>query len=415
MLALRSGDQAPLPTAGETVATGPWQSKRSGAAPGNAAIRPRDRAHCTLDIGNALLYAYPAMVTFTCSWDRSRPGSDGEPLDLGGQRQRAVLARLLVAGGRAVPVSTLIDELWPGEPAGPGAVDHPGVRLPAAPRARTRPRAARGGRRAGLGLPRVRPARAAEQVDSWQFEQPGQDRRGPGREVWAAMERRSRCGAGPRSPSSPSCTGPRPRRPGWTELRLLAVERRADAAPGAGPGRPRWWPTWRRTRRASAAGGGLAAAGPRALPDRPAGRRARRAAPGPRPRWRDELGLDLRPRAAPPGERHAGPAGTWSRPIPPPAAEPPARPSRPGEPDAARPALRVLVADDQALVRAGLQVVLSAEPGLEPAGEVANGEQAIAAVRYRPARRGAARHPDAATWTAWPRRAGSWPTRTRRK
>ncbi|WP_352244410.1 BTAD domain-containing putative transcriptional regulator [Microtetraspora sp. NBRC 13810] len=38
------------------------------------------------------------------------------PLDLGGQRQRAVLARLLVAGGRAVPVNTLIDELWPGEP-----------------------------------------------------------------------------------------------------------------------------------------------------------------------------------------------------------------------------------------------------------------------------------------------------------
>jgi DNA-binding NarL/FixJ family response regulator len=43
--------------------------------------------------------------------------------------------------------------------------------------------------------------------------------------------------------------------------------------------------------------------------------------------------------------------------------------------------LRVLVADDQALVRAGLKVVLSAEAGLEPVGEAANGEEAIAAVR----------------------------------
>ncbi|MEO3783156.1 BTAD domain-containing putative transcriptional regulator [Actinocorallia sp. B10E7] len=35
--------------------------------------------------------------------------------DLGGRRQRAVLARLVAAGGRMVPVDLLIDDLWPGE------------------------------------------------------------------------------------------------------------------------------------------------------------------------------------------------------------------------------------------------------------------------------------------------------------
>ncbi|MDR8413945.1 response regulator transcription factor [Nonomuraea sp. 3-1Str] len=43
--------------------------------------------------------------------------------------------------------------------------------------------------------------------------------------------------------------------------------------------------------------------------------------------------------------------------------------------------MRVLVADDQALVRAGLRTVLSDEAGLEPAGEAADGEEAIALAR----------------------------------
>ncbi|WP_458688726.1 BTAD domain-containing putative transcriptional regulator [Nocardia tengchongensis] len=42
-------------------------------------------------------------------------GERGE-LDLGGPRQRGVLARLLVAGGEVVPVDRLIDDLWRGEP-----------------------------------------------------------------------------------------------------------------------------------------------------------------------------------------------------------------------------------------------------------------------------------------------------------
>jgi DNA-binding SARP family transcriptional activator len=41
---------------------------------------------------------------------------DGRPVDLGGPRQRAVFALLLVAGGDVVSVDRLIDDLWRGEP-----------------------------------------------------------------------------------------------------------------------------------------------------------------------------------------------------------------------------------------------------------------------------------------------------------
>jgi DNA-binding SARP family transcriptional activator len=41
---------------------------------------------------------------------------DGRPVDLGGPRQRAVLALLLAARGDVVPVDRLIDDLWRGEP-----------------------------------------------------------------------------------------------------------------------------------------------------------------------------------------------------------------------------------------------------------------------------------------------------------
>ncbi|XVQ13424.1 BTAD domain-containing putative transcriptional regulator [Spirillospora sp. CA-255316] len=40
---------------------------------------------------------------------------DGAPADLGGPRQRSVLARLVVARGRMVPADGLVADLWPGE------------------------------------------------------------------------------------------------------------------------------------------------------------------------------------------------------------------------------------------------------------------------------------------------------------
>src|SRR6478609_12171176 len=43
-------------------------------------------------------------------------GPTGEPVELGGPRQRAVLLRLLVAGGHVVPAERIVDDLWRGEP-----------------------------------------------------------------------------------------------------------------------------------------------------------------------------------------------------------------------------------------------------------------------------------------------------------
>ena len=42
---------------------------------------------------------------------------------------------------------------------------------------------------------------------------------------------------------------------------------------------------------------------------------------------------------------------------------------------------RVLIADDQSLVRAGFRLILESQPDLEVAGEAADGEEAVAAVR----------------------------------
>ncbi|RFU38960.1 winged helix family transcriptional regulator, partial [Actinomadura logoneensis] len=42
----------------------------------------------------------------------------GRPVEVRGARPRAVLARLLVAAGRMVPASVLVDDLWDDPPAG---------------------------------------------------------------------------------------------------------------------------------------------------------------------------------------------------------------------------------------------------------------------------------------------------------
>jgi len=47
---------------------------------------------------------------------RTDGGSAGDELVLGGLRQRAVLARLVVAAGEIVPVDRMVDDLWDGEP-----------------------------------------------------------------------------------------------------------------------------------------------------------------------------------------------------------------------------------------------------------------------------------------------------------
>ncbi len=52
----------------------------------------------------------------------ARRSDGGDALPLGGLRQRAVLARLAVAGGDTVPVERMVDDLWDGEPP-PSAVN----------------------------------------------------------------------------------------------------------------------------------------------------------------------------------------------------------------------------------------------------------------------------------------------------
>jgi DNA-binding SARP family transcriptional activator len=52
----------------------------------------------------------------------ARRSDGGAELPLGGLRQRAVLARLAVAGGDTVPVDRMVDDLWDGEPP-PSAVN----------------------------------------------------------------------------------------------------------------------------------------------------------------------------------------------------------------------------------------------------------------------------------------------------
>ncbi|GGP14858.1 hypothetical protein GCM10012278_72290 [Nonomuraea glycinis] len=320
----------------------------------------------------------PTMLTFT-ALGPFQAWTDGDPLDLGGQRQRAVLARLLVAGGHAVPVSTLIDELWPGNPPAQALSTIQGY----VSRLRRALEPDRAPREEATVLVSASPGYALralpEQVDSWWFQSLVKTD-GPAPEVWAAMESALALWRGPALAEFAELHWAATEAARLEELRLIAVERRADAGLAMGratavvadleahaAGHPLREEAWRllalalyRTGRQGDALGAL--------------RRARTA-------WRDELGLDLTDAL-----RRLESDMLAQRVPEPPAlprpAEPGAAPPRPGEPDApaGRP-LRVLVADDQALVRAGLQVVLSAEPGLEPAGEVANGEEAIAAVR----------------------------------
>ncbi|WP_246609076.1 BTAD domain-containing putative transcriptional regulator [Nonomuraea rhizosphaerae] len=354
--------------------------------------------------------------------------SGSVPLDLGGQRQRAVLARLLVAGGRAVPVSTLIDELWPAGPPAQALSTIQGY----VSRLRRALEPGRAPREEASVLVSATPGyalRAANaQVDTWRFEDLVKAEGGSA-EVWAAMDSALGLWRGPALAEFADLPWAATEAGRLEELRLVAVERRADA--GLALGRPAALvpdlethasahplreEAWRLLAlalyRTGRQGDALAAL-----------RRARAV-------WRDELGLDLSaglrrlegdmlaqrldepeppapPRPATSRPATAGPATSQPAASRPAASRPatsgPPRPSRPaGQPtpppgasapeapaseapggaaSGEHPTLRVLVADDQALVRAGLRIVLGTEPGFELAGEAADGEQAIAAVR----------------------------------
>ncbi|MEV4297550.1 BTAD domain-containing putative transcriptional regulator [Microbispora rosea] len=311
--------------------------------------------------------------------------SDGETLDLGGQRQQAVLARLLVAGGRAVPVSMLIDELWPGEPPAQALSTIQGYvsRLRRALEPNRAPREEAG---VLVSAPPGYALRAdVENVDSWHFEHlVKSDHEGPAVTL-QRMETALALWRGPALAGFQELAWAQTEATRLDELRLLAVERRADAALRLGrtgpmipdleahaSAHPLREEAWRLLAlalyRAGRQGDALGAL-----------RRAREA-------LRDELGLDLGSTLQRLEQDILVQAEHLDAPGP-------AVDALPGGPSAVSApagtagaasgvaALRVLVADDQALVRTGLKVILDSEPGLDLVGEAENGEQAIALVQ----------------------------------
>ena len=144
--------------------------------------------------------------------------SGAPPLDLGGRRQRAVLAVLLLARGEVVPAERLAESRLGRRAARPtpraplqSYVSHLRRRLQPAARPATRSAViVSEGRGYAVRLP-------PDAVDAWRFEQL-LDRAGDARRPAAGSEparaRRSRCGAGRRWPSTPTSRGRRPRSPG---------------------------------------------------------------------------------------------------------------------------------------------------------------------------------------------------------
>ncbi|MGI5490878.1 BTAD domain-containing putative transcriptional regulator [Microtetraspora malaysiensis] len=303
--------------------------------------------------------------------------SDGQVLDLGGQRQQAVLARLVVAGGRAVPVGVLIDELWPGEPPGQALSTIQGYvsRLRRALEPHRAPR-----EQAGIlvSAPPGYALRAmVEQVDSWWFEElVKSDHDDDPARTLERMETALGLWRGPALAEFLDLPWAVAEGLRLEELRLLAIERRGDAAIRLGragalvpdleahastyPLREEAWrllalALYREGRQGDALG---------------ALRRAREA-------LRDELGLDLGPALQRLEQDIFSQAPHLDGPKPRGSGVPATGPASYAPPGA----IRVLIADDQALVRTGLKVVLDSEPGLEFVGAAENGEQAIALVQ----------------------------------
>ncbi|MFD0891188.1 BTAD domain-containing putative transcriptional regulator, partial [Streptosporangium algeriense] len=148
-------------------------------------------------------------------------------IDLGGQRQMAVLARLLVAGGRAVPVSMLIDELWPGEPPAQALSTVQGY-VSRLRRALEPGRAPREEAEVLVSAPPGYALRAdAQQVDAWRFEDAVKTEGDPAT-VWNRLGEALALWRGPALAEFSDLPWAMTEAGRLEELRLIAVERRAD-------------------------------------------------------------------------------------------------------------------------------------------------------------------------------------------
>ena len=104
-----------------------------------------------------------------CAFGRVRAYLDGEPVDLGGPRPRAVLGMLVAAGRRRVSTDRFLEELWSGEPppSATGALQAYVSRLRSAlepDRERRRPASVLVSSPPGYAL-----SRPDEAVDTWRF------------------------------------------------------------------------------------------------------------------------------------------------------------------------------------------------------------------------------------------------------
>jgi DNA-binding SARP family transcriptional activator/tetratricopeptide (TPR) repeat protein len=112
---------------------------------------------------------HPSGLTITVLGE-VRAARDGEPLELGGPRQRSVLALLVIARGDTVPADRLIHDLW-GEDAAPSAA---GALQAFVSHLRRRLEPGRTARSRGTVIVSVGPGYALrvpeDAVDAWRFE-----------------------------------------------------------------------------------------------------------------------------------------------------------------------------------------------------------------------------------------------------
>lgn len=153
----------------------------------------------------------------------------GAPIDLKGPKHRAVLARLIVARGRVVPVSRLVDDLWQ-EPS-PGAVGAVRTFVAALRRALEPQRPPRGPARLLVTEgPGYALRTAPDAVDAWRFEDGvAAASTAPPPEALKRLDRALSWWRGPVFAGFDDEPWARAERSRLEQLRLNAIEQRAEA------------------------------------------------------------------------------------------------------------------------------------------------------------------------------------------